>query len=104
MSAELQTIKSEQENVFIIGLITRSARSFVSLGMRRENGQLIWFDGESAERSNTERYNAWGDAEPSNHTGENSLKISWSIQKWNDNTCHYKKYGAPFVLCKKPRV
>ena len=88
MSADLPIIKSEQENVFIAGLITNHT-SFVRLGMKREKGQLLWFDGASAERSNiTARYNAWGDNQPSNKTGENCAYIGFT-QKWNDKPCNY---------------
>ena len=102
MLADLPIIKSEQENVFIAGLMTNH-RSFVRLGVKREKGKLLWFDGASAERSNTARYNAWADNQPSNKKGENCAYIG-QIQQWNDNPCNYIRDVAPFVLCKKLRV
>lgn len=102
MLADLPIIKSEQENVLIVGLLT-THRSFVRLGMKREKGQLLWFDGTSAEKLNAARYNAWGDNEPSNTTGENCAYIG-QLQQWNDNPCNYNLNVAPFVLCKKLRV
>ena len=66
--------------------------------MKRENGQLLWFDGASAERSKQRVIPHGETLEPSNHTGENCAYIGL-IQKWNDNTCDYKKYRASFVLC-----
>ena len=72
--------------------------------MRRNNSQLLWFDGISAERSNTDRYNAWGDNEPSAGIDENCAYLGGD-KKWTDNPCDYNSWNtAPFVLCQKARL
>ena len=105
MLADLPIIKSEQENTFIFSLMSDQEKLWVRLGMRRNNSQLLWFDGISAEKSNTtRRYNAWGGNEPTNGTDENCAYLGGD-KKWNDNPCDYNSWDtAPFVLCQKARL
>ncbi|XP_068736555.1 aggrecan core protein-like isoform X4 [Montipora capricornis] len=106
MSADLPIIKSEQENTFIGSLMSDQKKDWIRLGMRRNNSQLLWFDGISAEKSNSKRYNAWN-LDTKEPTGENCAYLflaSFNVSKWNDNKCNYEPGEAPFVLCQKSRL
>ena len=100
MSADLPIIKSEMENTFIVSMMSNQ-KDWVWLGMRRDNGTLLWFDGISAERTNVYRYTAWKADEPS---GESCAYLSFYDQKWNDNPCYFNPGQAPFVLCQKSGI
>ncbi|XP_068736553.1 versican core protein-like isoform X2 [Montipora capricornis] len=100
MLADLPIIKSEQENTFISSLMSDQKKYWIRLGMRRNNSQLLWFDGISAERSNKARYHAWGSGEP---RGQDCAYVSL-VQHWNDHICDYKFGQAPYVLCQKARL
>ena len=64
MTGDLPVIKSEQENTFIAGLMRSTRKPWVWLGIKREGkGNLLWFDGISAEKTNSKRYNAWANGE-----------------------------------------
>ncbi|XP_068687094.1 fibrillin-1-like isoform X1 [Montipora foliosa] len=108
MSAYLPIIESEQENVFIANLMMMSTprTSYIRLGMKREKGNLLWFDDVSAERGNNNRYNAWANGEP--NPGKNCAHMeldSSDRPKWKGSHCdyHYPFFTAPFLLCQKSR-
>ncbi|XP_068685791.1 uncharacterized protein [Montipora foliosa] len=110
--ADLPIIKSEQENIFITGLM-KTQRGFFWLGMKRNGSKLFWFDRTSAEKGNNESYNAWANHEPDRApNGGNCAYISFvrnsDVLKWYDGLCTYPKFGsvttAPFLLCQKSRL
>ena len=69
MSAKLPIIKSESENTFIRGLMSKG-KDWIWLGMRRKNGKMVWLDGTPAEPSDGALYSAWYPYEPSNNGNE----------------------------------
>lgn len=99
MLGDLPIIKSKQQNTFIVRLMQSMKKEWFRLGMKRLNGQLLWFDNISAETSNTARYNAWGENEPN---GENCAYVRLK-EDWNDDKCDYSG-SAPSVLCQKARL
>ena len=103
MSAKLPIIKSESENTFILGLMSKQ-KDWIWLGMTRKNGKMVWLDDTPAEPSDGALYSAWHRAEPSNKLNELCGYLSFHSQKWNDNECVYAKDRGPFVLCQKALV
>ncbi|XP_068685613.1 protein kinase C-binding protein NELL2-like isoform X2 [Montipora foliosa] len=104
--ADLPIIKSEQENTFIAGLMTLTPPApWVRLGIKREEGELRWFGGISAEKTNKKRYNAWANDEPKAGYHCAYIKFSGSpnVSKWYGGPCDYDVGKAPFLLCQKPR-
>ncbi|XP_068699022.1 uncharacterized protein [Montipora foliosa] len=100
--ADIPIIKSEQENNFIARLMRQAGKKIVRLGMKRENGNLLWFDGISAEKTNSKRYNAWGTGRPRN---KNCAHMIVSSAKWFDEYCEYPSFArAPFAFCQKSRL
>jgi len=75
-------------------------RVWVWLGMKRDNGKMVWFDNTPAEPSEGALYSAWNIGEPSNNGNEDCAILDFLFRKWNDYTCDYRK-GGPYVLCQK---
>ena len=57
ISAKLPIIKSESENNFILGLMSKQI-AWVWLGMERKQGKMVWFDNTPAEPSDGAPHNA----------------------------------------------
>ena len=100
MSAKLPIIKSNAENTFILGLMSRQ-KVWEWLGMERRNGKMVCFDGAPAEPSSGALYSAWDTFEPSNGLNENCAYLDFGKKKWNDNICDFGKANGPLVLCQK---
>ena len=100
MSAKLPIIKSNAENTFILGLMSRQ-KVWVWLGMERRNGKMVCFDGAPAEPSSGALYSAWDTFEPSNGLNENCAYLDFGKKKWDDNICDFGKANGPLVLCQK---
>ena len=97
MSATLPIIKSDSVNNFILTV----GSVWVWLGMKRDNGSMVWFDNTPAERSEGALYSAWKIGEPSNsNKNENCAILDFHHKKWNDVKCDHGN-GGPFVLCQK---
>ena len=103
MSAKLPIIKSESENTFILGLLSKE-KSWVWLGMKRRNGKMVWLDDTPAEPSDGALYSAWQVNEPSKSGHEGCAYLNFYEKKWNDNSCHYPNMHGPYVLCQKALV
>ena len=103
MSARLPIIKSESENTFILGLMSRQ-RDWTWLGMKRKNGKMVWLDDSPAEPAAGALYSAWNKNEPSNNRNEDCAYLNFHEKKWNDNKCGYPNSRGPYVLCqRKPK-
>ena len=102
ISAKLPIIKSECENRFILGLMSKQ-KSWVWLAMERKEGKMVWFDGTPAESSDGAPYNAWRANEPSNQVNENCAYLGFKDGRWNDNKCNFTPDSGPSVLCKEER-
>ena len=97
MSANLPIIKSDSVNTFI-----RTVGSYwVWLGMKRENGKMVWFDNTPAEESEGALYSNWKIGEPSNKGKEDCAFLDIGTGKWRDFKCHHGGSGGPYVLCQK---
>ena len=92
MSATLPVIKSDSANSFILTL----GKVWVWLGMKRENGTMVWIDNTPAEGA---LYSAWNSGEPSKDG--NCAYLDFYTRKWNDNKCNHGDNGGPLVLCQK---
>ena len=57
ISAKLPIIKSESENNFILGLMSKQ-KPWVWLGMKRKHGKMLWFDDTPTEPSDGALYSA----------------------------------------------
>ena len=103
MSAKLPIIKSESENTFIRGLMSKG-KDWIWLGMRRKNGKMVWLDGTPAEPSDGALYSAWYPYEPSNNGNEGCAYLNFHEKMWDDNKCDYRNKRGPYVLCQKALV
>ena len=99
MSANLPIIKSDSVNAFI----NTVGRYWVWLGMKRENGKMVWFDNTPAEESEGAPYSKWKSREPSNNKNENCAYLSIGTGEWNDNECDHGVNAGPYVLCQKQK-
>ena len=97
MSANLPTIKSDSVNTFI----STVGRHWVWLGMKRENGKMVWLDNTPAEESDGALYSEWKSGEPSNKGNENCAFLSIVTGNWDDEKCDHGGIAGPFVLCQK---
>ena len=97
MSAILPIIKSDSVNTFI----NTVGRYWVWLGMKRENGKMVWFDNTPAEASEGALYSKWKIGEPSNKGNENCAFLSIGTGEWNDYKCDHGGSAGPYVLCQK---
>ena len=102
ISAKLPIIKSESENNFILGLMSKRI-VWVWLGMKRKQGKMVWFDNTPAEPSDGAPYNAWWAKEPSGQANENCAYMVFHNRGWNDDKCYYAPSSGPYVLCQKER-
>ena len=102
ISAKLPINKSESENTFIRGLMSKE-KPWVWLGMSRKQGKMVWFDDTPAESSHGAPYNAWNIGEPSNNENEDCAYMDFHHRGWNDNKCHYPSSSGPYVLCQEER-
>ena len=100
ISAKLPIIKSESENNFILGLMSKQI-VWVWLGMERKRGKMVWFDNTPAEPSDGAPYNAWWAKEPSGQANENCAYMVFYNRGWNDDKCYYPPSPGPYVLCQK---
>ena len=103
MSAKLPIIKSESENTFILGLMSKQ-KDWIWLGMTRKKRKMVWLDDTPAEPSDGALYSAWYRAEPSNYRNELCAYMSFYSREWNDIKCIYANDRGPFVLCQKALV
>ena len=103
MSAKLPIIKSESENTFVLGLMSKQ-KDWIWLGMTRKNRKMVWLDDTPAEPSDGALYSAWHRAEPSNKGNELCAYLSFHSREWNDNECVYANDRGPFVLCQRALV
>ncbi|XP_067046799.1 brevican core protein-like isoform X1 [Acropora muricata] len=99
MSAKLPIIKSESENTFILGLMSRQ-RDWTWLGMRKKKRKMVWLDGSPAESSDG-AFSAWKVNEPSKKGNEGCAYLNFHEKTWNDDKCNYGKNPAPYVLCQR---
>ena len=97
MSANLPIIKSDSVNTFI----NTVGRYWLWLGMKRENGRMVWLDNTPAEESQGALYSEWKNGEPSNIGNENCAYMSIGTGEWNDDKCDLGGNAGPFVLCQK---
>jgi len=97
MSANLPIIKSDSVNTFI----NTVGSHWVWLGMKRENGKMVWFDNTPAEPSEGALYSAWQIGEPSKGGNEDCAYLSIGTGGWNDNKCDHGGNAGPYVLCQK---
>ena len=97
MSANLPIIKSDSVNTFI----NTVGRYWVWLGMKRENGKMVWLDNTPAEPSDGALYSKWKSGEPSNKGKDNCAFLTIGTGHWNDEKCDHGGNGGPFVLCQK---
>ena len=99
MSAKLPIIKSESENTFILGLMSRQ-RDWTWLGMRKKKHKMVWLDESPAEPSDG-AFSAWKVNEPSKKGNEGCAYLNFHEKTWNDDKCNYGKNPAPYVLCQR---
>ncbi|KAK3741516.1 hypothetical protein RRG08_018133 [Elysia crispata] len=90
LNAEVTTSKSQEENTFVVGLIS----SAVWLGLTDDvkEGEHIWVDGTPLDYSN------WHDGEPNNWNNIQDCVELTTSGKWNNRNCE-NGYG---VVCKRP--
>ena len=81
MSAKLPIIKSKAENTFILFLMSKQKVAWVWLGMKRNQGKMVWFHDTPAESSDGVPYNAWNINEPSNNENEDCAHMDWHKKK-----------------------
>ena len=93
-SAKLPIIKSECENRFIIGLMSKQ-KPWVWLGIQRKGSKMVWSDDTPAEVSDGAPYNGWNPNEPSSQANEDCAYLNFDQQGWNDNKCDHSPYGGP---------
>ena len=103
MSAKLPIIKSESENTFIRGLMSKQ-KDWAWLGMKRKNGKMVWLDDTPAEPSDGALYSAWKVNEPSKKGHEGCAYLNFHEIKWDDNKWDYRNNRSPYVLCQKALV
>ena len=99
MSANLPIIKSDSVNTFI----NTTGSYWVWLGMKRENGKMVWFDNTPAEESEGAPYSEWKSGEPSNSGNEDCAYLSIGTGKWNDVKCDHGGNAGPYVLCQRKK-
>ena len=99
MSANLPIIKSDSVNTFI----NTVGRYWVWLGMKRDNGNMIWFDNTPAEASEGAHYSKWHFGEPSNNKNEDCAFLDIGTGEWKDEKCDHGVSAGPYVLCQKIR-
>ena len=99
ISAKLPVIKSESENTFILGLMSKQ-KSWVWLGMKRKHGKMVWFDNTPAEPSYGALYSAWNANEPSSAAGEICAYMQFHDRARN-NKCDYTPSRGPFCRLQK---
>ena len=106
MLARLPIIKSEKENNFIAGLMRSTRTYWIWLGIKRDGkGNLLWFDGISAEKTNSKRYSAWANGEPNNKSCAYMVLPFSNVAKWYAHQCDYHfPFASPFLLCQKSRL
>ena len=97
LSARLPIIKSESENTFIAGLMSKEKWTW--LGMKEKMGKMVWFDNTQAEPSNG-AFSAWKENEPTKNN-EGCAYLNSDEKTWNDNTCNYGGDSGPYVLCQR---
>ena len=102
ISAKLPIIKSESENNFILGLMSKQ-KPWVWLGMKRKHGKMLWFDDTPTEPSDGALYSAWKANEPSNNQNEDCAYMDFHSRGWTDDKCHYTPNTGPYVFCQKER-
>ena len=102
ISAKLPIIKSESENNFILGLMSKQ-KSWVWLGMKRKHGKMVWFDDTPTEPSDGALYSAWKENEPSNNQNEDCAYMDFHSRGWTAYKCHYTPNTGPYVFCQKER-
>ena len=90
ISAKLPIIKSESENTFILDLMSKPKTDWVWLGMKRKQGEMVWFDNTPAESSDGAPY-------------EDCAYLNFDQRGWNDNKCDHSPNTGPYVLCQKER-
>lgn len=98
-SAELPIIKAESENNFILALVSKQ-KSWVWLGMEKNEGKMVWLDGTPAEPSHGALYSAWKMNEPSKKEKEHCAYLDLNDGGWNDFEC---PAPGPYVLCQRVR-
>ena len=97
MSANLPIIKSDSVNTFI----NTVGRYWVWLGMKRENGKMVWFDNTPAEPFEGALYSKWRIGEPSNVKNQDCAFLVIGTGEWSDDQCDYDGSVGPYVLCQK---
>ena len=102
ISAKLPIIKSEFENRFILGLMSRQ-KGWVWLGMKRKQRKLVWFDDTPAEPSDGAPYSRWNTNEPSSEIYQSCSYINFHERVWNNNKCDFTPNSGPYVLCQMER-
>ena len=103
LSARLPIIKSESENSFILGLMSKT-KQWVWLGMKRKKDKMVWCDDTPAEPSNGASYDAWKKNEPSYNENEKCAYLDLHARAWNDCKCDFHHGPGPYVLCQKALV
>ena len=97
MSANLPINKSDSANTFICTL----GRYWAWLGMKRENGKMVWFDNTPAEPFEGALYSKWRIGEPSNVKNQDWVFLVIGTGEWSDDQCDHGGSVGPYVLCQK---
>ena len=103
ISPKLPIIKSESENTFILDLMSKPKTDWVWLGMKRKQGEMVWFDNRPAESSDGAPYDGWNPKEPSSQANKDCAYLNFDQRGWNDNKCDHSPNTGPYVLCQKER-
>ncbi|XP_066445595.1 hepatic lectin-like [Eleutherodactylus coqui] len=93
--ADLASVTTEREQIFLTALSTSSAYRRVWIGLHDmdEEDSWTWVDGSNYETS----YKLWAEGQPDDWDYREDCVHLWTSGQWNDHPCHYEHYG----ICEK---